>query len=139
MPRQELNINRIGQSTAVSLLLFAIFFTSNTVDAGEKLPVATQAGLGEGPKSVESGPLLLKDQETLELRNFVDKSVIEVFTNKRQAVMRRIYPTQKDSWQVALFFQGGSNSTPSQPQSRGLEQPSPRRWGYPGTRQRKTF
>jgi beta-fructofuranosidase len=72
----------------------------------------TQASLGEGPKSIESGPLLLKDQEPLELRIFVDKSVVEVFANKRQAVMRRIYPTRKDSRQVALFSQGGSTRVP---------------------------
>lgn len=42
-----------------------------------------------------------------QLRIFVDKSVVEVFANGRQAVMRRIYPSRKDSVGVTLFFTGG--------------------------------
>jgi beta-fructofuranosidase len=38
---------------------------------------------------------------------FVDKSVVEVFANGRQAVMRRIYPSREDSLGVALFSEGG--------------------------------
>ncbi len=39
---------------------------------------------------------------------FVDKSVVEVFVNERQAVMRRIFPTRKDSLGVILFSNGGA-------------------------------
>jgi beta-fructofuranosidase len=38
---------------------------------------------------------------------FVDKSVVEVFANGRQAVMRRIYPSRADSVGVKLFSNGG--------------------------------
>jgi beta-fructofuranosidase len=48
----------------------------------------------------------------LKLRVFVDKSVVEVFANDRQAVMRRIYPTRADSLGVALFSNGGPTKVP---------------------------
>jgi len=37
----------------------------------------------------------------------VDKSVVEVFANGRQAVMRRIYPSRTDSVGLRLFSNGG--------------------------------
>jgi beta-fructofuranosidase len=67
----------------------------------------TRASLGEGPKTVESAPFQLAEGEPLRLRVFVDRSVVEVFANDRQAVMRRIYPTRADSRGVALFSHGG--------------------------------
>lgn len=77
----------------------------------KKLKVDTQkSSLTGGPKSVEAGPLELQTGEPLELRVFVDKSVVEVFANGRQAVMRRIYPSRKDSLGVAVYSQGGPAS-----------------------------
>jgi sucrose-6-phosphate hydrolase SacC (GH32 family) len=74
----------------------------------KKLKVdTTRSSLTEGPKSVEAGPFELKSDETLKLRVFVDKSVVEVFANGRQAVMRRIYPSRPDSIGVRLFSNGG--------------------------------
>jgi beta-fructofuranosidase len=82
-----------------------VFYDAND----KKLKIDTQrSSLGQGPKSVEAGPLELKPGERLKLRVFVDKSVVEVFANDRQAVMRRIYPSQKESVGVALFSKGGS-------------------------------
>jgi beta-fructofuranosidase len=78
-------------------------------DAAEKMLKIdpSKSSLGEGPKSVEAGPFGLRSGEPLKLRVFVDKSVVEVFANDRQAVMRRIYPTRKDSLGVVLFSKGG--------------------------------
>ncbi len=74
----------------------------------KKLKVDTnKSSLTEGPKSVEAGPFELQPDEPLELRVFVDKSVVEVFANGRQAVMRRIYPSREDSIGVTLFANGG--------------------------------
>ena len=56
----------------------------------------------------EEGPFDLKDGETLKLRVFVDKSIVEVFANDRQAVMRRIYPALAGSRAVRLFSTGGA-------------------------------
>lgn len=76
----------------------AIFY-----DATEgKLKVDTRkSGPEDTPKTVEAAPFELKNGERLKLRIFVDKSVVEVFANSRQAVMRRIYPSRADSVGVA--------------------------------------
>jgi sucrose-6-phosphate hydrolase SacC (GH32 family) len=77
----------------------------------KKLKVdTTNSSLTEGSKSVEAGPLELGANEPLRLRVFVDKSVVEVFANGRQAVMRRVYPSRKDSVGVAIFSRGGPAS-----------------------------
>jgi sucrose-6-phosphate hydrolase SacC (GH32 family) len=74
----------------------------------KKLKVdTTKSSLTEGAKSVEAGPFTLPAVEPLRLRVFVDKSVVEVFANGRQAVMRRIYPSRPDSIGVKLFSNGG--------------------------------
>jgi sucrose-6-phosphate hydrolase SacC (GH32 family) len=67
----------------------------------------TKSSLTEGPKSVEAGPFELQAGESLKLRVFVDRSVVEVFANGRQAVMRRVYPSREDSVGVAIFSHGG--------------------------------
>ena len=73
----------------------------------------TKSSLGEGTKSVEAAPFELKPDESLELRVFVDKSVVEIFANDRQAVMRRVCPSRKDSKGVALFSCGGATEVKS--------------------------
>jgi sucrose-6-phosphate hydrolase SacC (GH32 family) len=61
----------------------------------KKLKIDTRkSSLAEGRKSIEAGSFELKSQESLRLQVFIDKSVVEVFANDRQAVMRRIYPTR---------------------------------------------
>jgi beta-fructofuranosidase len=77
--------------------------------ADKKLKVDTRkSSLGEGDKKIEAGPFELSADEPLKLQVFVDKSVVEVFANDRQAVMQRIYPTRADSVGVKLFSKGGS-------------------------------
>ena len=82
--------------------------TSVFYDAREKLlKVDTRrSGPHDTPKAVEAGPLELKPGERLKLRVFVDRSVVEVFANGRQAVARRIYPARPDSVGVRLFARG---------------------------------
>ncbi|HNQ90874.1 MAG TPA: GH32 C-terminal domain-containing protein [Verrucomicrobiota bacterium] len=73
----------------------------------------TRSSRGEGPRTLEAGPFELEAGEPLELRVFVDKSVVEVFANDgRQAVMRRLYPSRADSLGVRLFSVGGPASVP---------------------------
>jgi len=67
----------------------------------------TRSSLGEGAKSIESGPLALAQGEPLALRIFVDRSMIEVYANDRQALSRCVYPTSADSRAVAFFSDGG--------------------------------
>ena len=64
----------------------------------------------EGGKDirVQKAPFKLLKGETLKLRVFLDKSIIEVFANDRQCVTQRIYPSRKDALGVSLFCKGGS-------------------------------
>jgi beta-fructofuranosidase len=84
--------------------------TSIFYDVSEgRLKVDTRkSGPEDTPKTVEAAPFELQRGERLKLRIFVDKSVVEVFANSRQAVMRRIYPSRADSIGVSLFSTGGS-------------------------------
>lgn len=82
-------------------------------DVEKKLKVdTTRSSLGEGPRVVEGGPLELAEGEPLKLRVFVDRSIVEVFANDRQAVTRCIYPTRPDSLGVSLFATGGRVEVP---------------------------
>ena len=83
--------------------------TSVFYDARDKLLKldTRRSGPEDTPKAVEGAPFELKPGERLKLRVFVDKSVVEVFANNRQAIARRIYPSRPDSVRVQLFSTGG--------------------------------
>ena len=66
---------------------------------------ATHSG-GDGRMVVERAPLTLKPEERLKLRIFIDKSVIEVFANDRQAIGRRVYPVGPDSTGITTYGNG---------------------------------
>ncbi len=65
---------------------------------------------GVGRPVVEKAPLDLSAGEKIALRVFIDKSVIEIFANDRQAITRRVYPTRKESVGIFLFSEGGDTS-----------------------------
>jgi sucrose-6-phosphate hydrolase SacC (GH32 family) len=67
------------------------------------------ARLPESERYVDAqcAPFMLKDDETLQLRIYVDKSVVEVFANGRQCITQRVYPTRSDSTSVRLLSRGG--------------------------------
>ena len=52
-----------------------------------------KSGLAFGRKIIEEAPFDLKNDEPLVLKIFIDKSVVEVFANDRQAIARMVYPT----------------------------------------------
>ena len=56
---------------------------------------------------VQEAPLSLTPGEPLELRVFLDRSVLEVFANGRQCLTQRIYPEGDDSLGTVLFSKGG--------------------------------
>jgi beta-fructofuranosidase len=56
---------------------------------------------------VESAPFELKKGEPLVLRVFVDKGIVEVYANDRQAIARGIYPKLGGTG-VKLFAKGGT-------------------------------
>jgi beta-fructofuranosidase len=72
---------------------------------------STKSGV-DGRRAVERAPFALRDAEPLTLRVFVDKSIVEVYANDRQAICRRIYPGRRDSLNVALFAVGGATTVP---------------------------
>ncbi len=61
-----------------------------------------------GLQTVEAAPFHLGNGELLHLRILIDRSVVEVFANQRQSVLRRIYPAQPESLQIQLFSTGGA-------------------------------
>ena len=70
---------------------------------------ARKSGIGgQRGLALEQAPFELEKGEPLVLCVFIDKSVIEVFANKRQAIGRRVFPARDDSLQVQLYTQGGS-------------------------------
>jgi beta-fructofuranosidase len=63
--------------------------------------------------TAQAAPFELREGEKLELRIFIDRSILEVFANSRQCITQRIYPTRKDSLGVELFSKGGSMTVES--------------------------
>ncbi|WP_187432996.1 glycoside hydrolase family 32 protein [Natronococcus pandeyae] len=58
-------------------------------------------------RPAEEGPLRLEDDEPLELRVFVDRSIVEVFANGRRSLAARAYPGRSDSTGLSFFARGG--------------------------------
>lgn len=77
-------------------------------EAKELVFDSTRSGAA-GRKVVERAPLDLPPSEAPVLRIFVDRSVVEVYANDRQAICRRVYPVGKDSAKVILFSDGGAS------------------------------
>lgn len=50
--------------------------------------------------------MLIDEDEFLQLRIFIDRSVVEVFINEKQCVAERVYPGREDSLGVSLRAQG---------------------------------
>jgi beta-fructofuranosidase len=57
-------------------------------------------------RAPETAPFHLEPGETLKLRVFLDKSVVEVFVNGKQCVAMRVYPGLKESVGVSFRSQG---------------------------------
>jgi len=57
-------------------------------------------------RAPETGPVYLAPDEMLQLRIFIDRSVVEVFVNGRQCLAVRVYPGRKDSLGISLRAQG---------------------------------
>ena len=57
-------------------------------------------------RAPETAPVILDEGERLQLRVFVDRSVVEVFVNGKQCVAVRVYPERSDSLGVSFRSQG---------------------------------
>jgi beta-fructofuranosidase len=74
---------------------------------GELVFDSTRSGASGQRPAVERAPFRLASGETLDLRVFIDNTIIEVYANDRQAICRRVYPDREDSTGVVLFSEGG--------------------------------
>lgn len=61
------------------------------------------------PRAPETAPVFIDREETLQLRVFIDRSVVEVFVNGKQALAARVYPGRDDSIGVSLRAQGSDS------------------------------
>jgi len=59
-------------------------------------------------EKVAGAPFKLAENEGLDLRVFVDRSVVEVFANNRACATLRTYPERADALGVRLFARGGA-------------------------------
>ena len=57
-------------------------------------------------RAPETAPVNIEPDESIELRIFVDHSVVEVFVNNKQCVAVRVYPERADSVGVSMRAQG---------------------------------
>lgn len=65
-----------------------------------------------GRPALERAPLELGEGEALTLRVFVDKTVVEVYANDKQAICRRVYPSSpNDALGVSLWNGGAADVT----------------------------
>lgn len=57
-------------------------------------------------RAPETAPVNVEPDELVELRIFVDHSVVEVFVNRKQCAAVRVYPDRPDSIGVSMRAQG---------------------------------
>ena len=81
-----------GPNTTFSLITIESSWSSALPDARLRAP--------------ETAPFFLPPGETVKLRIFIDKSVVEVFVNGKQCVAMRVYPGRDDSKGVSIRAQG---------------------------------
>ena len=55
----------------------------------------------------QEAPFALSPGEPLDLRIFLDHSILEVYANRRQCITQRIHPNRSDSTNVRLFARDG--------------------------------
>ena len=85
----------------------------STLDKGIRYPYyRNRKALKQLPEETrylagQEAPFELGDREVLNLRIFIDRSILEVFANGRQCITQRIYPSLPDSAGVVLFSRGG--------------------------------
>jgi beta-fructofuranosidase len=87
-----------GGAQAVGIALF---------DGAPQADILYDAKAGVLRCKDQSAPFRLADGETLDLRVFVDGSVVEVFGNRRVCLTERIYPAAAQNMKVGLMARGG--------------------------------
>lgn len=92
-----------GRSSSVGLAVRC------SADQAEQFPIVWDlAGERLTAGDVGGAFRLLSGEETLRLRVFLDRSVLEVYANGRVCLTTRLYPKRGDALGVRLFAHGGS-------------------------------
>jgi hypothetical protein len=84
-----------------------IELTRSSLNKGVKYKTFVMTGVANPDVTAQEAHFELNPGETLDLRIYLDKTLLEVFANGRQCLTQRIYPTRQDSLGVALFCTGG--------------------------------
>ena len=111
-------VSDVGNPCGMKFLV--VFGNSRLVRSVTPLRLITKSSLNkeymEGylweKDKIQKARLSLLGKETLDLRIFIDRSVIEVFVNEKLALVQRIYPVMEESDQVILFSNGGNIHVP---------------------------
>lgn len=96
-----------------TVILFDPATSTLSVDGNQASRIAEEPPLvpilppAERKIRAQVAPLGLAGGEPLKLRVFLDRSVVEVFANNRQALAQRIYPSRRDSLGTRVFSRGG--------------------------------
>lgn len=85
---KERGFRGTGQNPRTSLISLETSYSSILPDVLSRAP--------------ETAPVVIKTEENLSLRIFIDKSVVEVFVNGRQCIAARVYPGLKSSTGVSI-------------------------------------
>jgi beta-fructofuranosidase len=84
-----------------------IDLAKSSLSRGVRYKTYVMTGADNPDVTAQKAPFELKPGEPLELRVFLDKTMLEVFANGRQCLTQRIYPTRPDSQGIALFSVNG--------------------------------
>ena len=113
-PMVEMNVLRSANSEEVTRIMFfknRAYDRSGWPDTRDRDLITIDSSrssllpdvLSRAP---ETAQVFLEDNEPLELRVFIDRSVVEVFVNGKQSLALRVYPGREDSVGVSLRSQG---------------------------------
>jgi sucrose-6-phosphate hydrolase SacC (GH32 family) len=70
------------------------------------MAIAGHVRNGPQPRGVVEAPLALRPGETLKLRVFLDKSMLEVFANDRQCVTQQLFTDSRKATGIRVFARG---------------------------------
>lgn len=109
----QLNVLRSPDAQERTSIIFFNFGRSQNVAAVYSRPEIVLDGsessiLNDVTSRPPERAILNKEKgDTLKLRIFIDRSVVEVFANGKQYLAMRVYPGRKDSLGVSLLARGG--------------------------------
>jgi sucrose-6-phosphate hydrolase SacC (GH32 family) len=101
----------ISYDRAKKVLILDLSQCSQRDDFAYTIPPYTASHSRQPPREndhrVIEAPLELKQGESLNLRIFIDRCVLEVFANERQSITQMVYPKFDSSVETHLFADGG--------------------------------